>query len=418
VRGEARVTSRGYARPFRPRPVALANGLGRALARAGLRVSLSEDSLVRAARRATGLHFFGGESFREPLRRLLAAAEREARLHPLGRLMARSVMVRNLANRLRLEALRDRHPEIYAAPVAGPVFIVGLQRTGTTLLHRLLARHPELRALRSWEAANPAPLLERPRRAGAPDPRIRIARVAERGVRYLAPDFFAIHPILAEGEEEDSLLFDTSFFSTTAEAVMNVPSFTRWLESADQRPAYASYREVIQCLLWQRPGRWLGKTPLHLEHLGELLETFPDARIVHTHRDPVETVASLCSMLAHARGFFSDEVDPHEVGAQWLRKTQRMVELGMAARARHGEGAFLDVHYDELLADPLKQVRRISAFLDAPLPPAAERATLAFLAENPQHRHGTHRYALADFGLEAEQVRRRFAAYREAQGYG
>jgi len=411
-----RTTSRRYATPYRPRGVALANAAGRALARLGLEVSLRESSLVRAARRATGLHFLGDESFREPLRRLLGAIECQARLHPLGRLMVRVVLVRNLANRLRIEALRDRRPEIFDRKVERPVFIVGLQRTGTTLLHRLLALHPELRALRSWEAVNPAPLIERRLPPGARDPRVRIAEFAERCVRYMAPDFFAVHPIAARSEEEDSLIFDPSFFTTTAEALMNVASFTRWLESIDYRAAYRSYREVIQLLLWQRPGRWLGKTPLHLEHLDRLLETFPDARVIQTHRDPVETVASLCSMLAHGRGLFSDRVDPHELGEQWLRKTRHMVECGLAARARLGETAFLDVPYRDLVENPMKQIRRICDFSEAPLSPEAESDMRAFLAENPQHKQGRHAYALADFGLSEAQVIRGFAAYRTRYG--
>jgi hypothetical protein len=263
---------------------------------------------------------------------------------------------------------------------------------------------------------NPAPLFERRVRPGRRDPRLAQAELAERAVRYLAPDFFAIHPIAAHGEEEDSLLFDPSLHATTAEALMNLPSFTAWLESVDHRPAYREYRRVIQLLLWQRPGpggaaRWLGKTPLHLEHLDALLETFPDARVVHTHRDPGRTLASLCSMLAHGRGFFSDDVDPREIGRQWLAKTRRMVERGMAVRSRLGEAAFLDVHYRELVEDPLKQVQRICDAIGAPLPPTAERAMRAFLAAHPQHEHGIHVYALGDFGLDREELRRAFAAY-------
>jgi hypothetical protein len=232
----------------------------------------------------------------------------------------------------------------------------------------------------------------------------------------MAPDFFAIHPIAARGEEEDSLLFDPSLHATTAEALLNVPSFTAWLASVDHRPAYREYRRVLQLLLWQRPGpgvptRWLGKTPLHLEHLDVLLETFPDARIVHTHRDPARTLASLCSMLAHGRGFFSDDVDPREIGRQWLARTRRMVEHGMATRARLGEGAVVDVHYRDLVLDPLKQVQRVCEAVAAPLPAQAERAMRAYLAAHPQHEHGVHAYALGDFGLDPAEVRQAFAAY-------
>ena len=411
-------TSRRYARPYRPRAVALANRAGALLARVGVAARLDEASLVAAARRRTRLHFFGDEGFRIPLRRLLHAIGSEARLHPLGRAIVRQILIRALASRLRIAALRELHPEIAAQPVDAPVFIVGLQRTGTTLLQRLLALHPGLRALASWEAVNPAPLIERRPRPGAPDPRLAGAELAERAVRYMAPDFFSIHPIVAHGQEEDSLLFDPSLYTTTAEALMNVPAFTAWLEAVDHGPAYAEYRRVLQLLLWQRPGpaggqRWLGKTPLHLEYLDALVATFPDARIVHTHRDPARTLASLCSMLAHARGFFSDRVEPREIGRQWLARTRRMVERGGAARDRLGEAAFVDVHYGELLDDPLKAVHRICDAIGAPLPPDGERRMRDFLAAHPQHEHGVHAYALADFGLDAGEVRDAFAAYRE-----
>ena len=410
-----RTTSQQYARPYRPRAVAAANAAGRALERVGLRAPLDEASLIRAARKQTGLHFFADEAaLREPMRRLLASVEEEARLHPLGRIMIRVALLRSVANRLRIDALFDHYAELRETPVERPVFIVGLQRTATTLLQRLLACHSELRALQSWEAMFPAPL--RPSVPGVEDPRIGMARFAERAAKYMAPDFFAIHPIEGEGQEEDSLLFDACFMTTTSEALMNVPSFTRWLESSDHASAYQDYRRNLQLLLWQRPGRWLGKTPLHLEHIDELLKTFPDAKILHTHRDPASTVGSLCSMIAHGRGFFSDRVDSHEVGEQWLAKTARMVERGLEARAAAPTDRFLDVHYDDTVEDPIKQIRRICDFIDAPLDDDSERRMRVFLTTHPQHAFGKHRYTLEDFGLDADKISRSFSRYREHYG--
>ena len=303
-----------------PRPVRGALAAWRALQRVGMaRVPLNEASLVAAARRASGLHAFVDESFREPLRRLLTSLEEEADLHPLGRMMLRHSLVRALVNRLRLEDLNDRHPEIAEQPVEAPVFIVGLQRTGTTLLHRLLTCEPRLRPLLSWEALNPAPFRGR-RARGDRDPRMRLAEIAERGLRYLSPEFFAIHPVMAHAPEEDVLLLDMSFVSPTADATLRVPTYSAWLRDVDQRPAYRYFRRLIQLLLWQRQGRWLGKTPHHLENLDALLEVFPDARIIHTHRDPVRVVASFCSMISHGRGLFSDHIDPREVGGP-IRRT-------------------------------------------------------------------------------------------------
>ena len=407
------VTSRAYGRPYRPRAIAVANGIGRGLARIGLRANLEEASLLAAARRAGKGRRFADESFREPLGRLLRALDCEARLHPLGRAILRQTLVRLLLNRLRLEAACQEHSEIEAIAVDSPVFIVGLQRTGTTLLHRLLAVDPALRPLASWEALNPAPFPGTGPRGGGRDPRMRSAEWAERGLRYLAPDFFAIHPVEAHAPEEDVLLLDFSLLSPTAEASQNLPSYSQWLEEVDHRPAYRYFRRMIQLLLWQKPGRWLGKTPHHLEYLDVLLDVFPDAKIIHTHRDPLRALPSFCSMLFHARGIFSDRVDPREVGRQWTHKQVRMVERGMVVRDRVGAESFADVSYTALIADPIKQVRRIYDFLELDLAPETERRMQAWISGNPQHRLGRHGYRLEDFGLDRADLERRFAAYRE-----
>jgi hypothetical protein len=388
----------------------------RGLQRVGVaRVPLTEASLIAAARRASGLHAFVDESFREPLRRLLAALEEEAGLHPLGRTMLRQSLIRALVNRLRLEDLNDRYPEIADHPVESPVFIVGLQRTGTTLLHRLLTCEPRLRPLLAWEALNPAPFPGRRARRDR-DPRMRLAETAERGLRYLAPEFFAIHPVEAHAPEEDVLLLDMSFVSPTADATLRVPTYSAWLRDVDQRPAYRYFRRLIQLLLWQREGRWLGKTPHHLENLDALLEVFPDARIIHTHRDPVRVVASFCSMIAHSRGLFGDRVDPREVGAQLGAKAVRAVTRAMEVRNRVGGDAFLDVAYTDLVADPLEQIRRITEFVGLSPEPASERAMREWIAGNPQNKHGVHRYRLEDFGLDRLRLDKDFEPYRSRFG--
>ncbi len=412
------VTSRRYARPYRPRLIKAVNAIGRAAGRIGLRTKIEERALIATGRKMSGLEVFRDQDFRVPLRRLLASIESEARLSPVGRIMLAQILSRHLAGRLRIEALCDRQPEIEEIEVRAPVFIVGLQRTGTTILQRLLSVHPNLRALKAWEGVNPAPLGAWPIPEGTREARIPLARFAERAVRYMAPDFFAIHPIIAEGNDEDSLAFDPSFYTTTAEALMNIPSYTKWLQETDYAPAYREYRRVVQLLLWQRPGRWLGKTPLHLEHLGELLDIFPDAKILHTHRDPEETVPSLCSMLAHGRGFFSDQVDPHEVGRQWIAKAEHMVKCGPAARERAGEVAFLDIRYEDTVQDPMKEVHRICDFAGLELTSDTEATMQAFLNSHPQHEYGRHDYSLADFGLDSADVERAFGDYRRRFGLG
>ena len=405
-----------------PAPVAAANVAWGALQRMGIaRPSLTETSLIAAARKASGLHHFGDESFREPMRRLLVALEDEARLHAIGRFALRQIVVRWLMNRLRLEQACDLHPEIAQIPVEAPVFIAGLQRTGTTLLHRLLSCEPSLRPLISWEALSPLPPpgarpAERRPGSGATqgrDPRMKLGETAERALRYMAPEFFAIHPVEAHSPEEDVLLMDLSFISPTADATLTVPSYSEWFAACDQRPAYRYLRRMIQALLWQQGGRWLGKTPHHLEHIDCLQGVFPDAKIIQTHRDPLRVVASFCSMITHGRAVFSNEVDPHVVGAQLGATAVRAVNRTMELRDGADASQFLDVHYADLVNDPMKQIRRIYDFLEIELCPATEETMRQWQRHNPQHKHGVHSYQLEDFGLDRVRLAEEFKPYRD-----
>ncbi|MBN2496846.1 MAG: sulfotransferase [Deltaproteobacteria bacterium] len=409
-----RQTSTDYTRPYRPLPVALLNRCGRILERFGLELSdLSEASLVAAARKVTGLRDLGGEGFFARLSLLLQSVHDEARLHPLGRIMVRQNLIRILANRLRLLATLDRHPEIDALAVDAPIFVVGLQRTGTTVMNRLLAADPAHRFLASWQAISPAPIQTDGQGDLGEARRKRLAEISQRGLAYLAPDFFAIHPVEALGPEEDCLLFDYGLWGTVPEATLHVPSFSAWLEQQDHREAYRFYARVLRVLQFQWPGgRWVLKTPQHMEQLEVLLETFPDARIVQTHRDPLRVLASFCSMMAHARGVFSDAVDPQEVARHWFGKARRMVERAMAARERCGPERFCDVLYYDLVRDPGAELRRVYAFLGAEISPQAQAAMRRWTERNPQHKHGRHHYRLDDFGLDRDEVEAAFADYR------
>ncbi|MBW1810405.1 MAG: sulfotransferase [Deltaproteobacteria bacterium] len=405
-----RSTSRRYDRPHRPLPILVANKAGKLLEHLGIRTDLDEESLMEAARRKTGLADFGDNSFRGRMRILLESVNDEARLHPLGRFLVRQNFIRLLVNRLRIEEAFKRNPEIDRQEIESPLFIVGLQRTGTTLLHRLLASDPGFRYLASWEAINPAPIPGK--KNGGTDPRIRMAEIAQFSLKYLAPDFFAIHPIEARGPEEDCLLFDFSFWSTVPEATQRVSRFSAWLEQQDYFEAYRDYKRILKFLQFQNPqGRWLLKTPQHLENLDSLLAVFPKAMIIQTHRDPVRTLASFCSMIAHSRGVFSDEIDTDEVGRHWLAKSIRMIQRSLAVRNQMPGVKIHDVSYHDLIADPIKEIRRIHRWLGKEISPELERKMNSFIKNNPQHKHGRHRYSLGDFGLDRQKVKDAFAEY-------
>ena len=408
-------TPTDYARPYRPWPVVAFNGLARRTAISGPLWQplqrLDADRMIANARKRTGLRDLGDERCLTALRVLVRSINDEAELTPVGILLQRQRIEGALANRLRVQRLLKRHPEIRDLDLGKVVLITGLQRTGTTALHRLMASHPDMRALMSWEALNPAPLPGEGERGLKV--RLRRARLAERVIAFLAPAFFAVHPIEHDAPEEDVLLLDLSFMSQSAEATMHVPSYAKWLEGQDHAHAYRHLRTLLQILHWQRPGsHWLLKTPHHLEHLDMALKTFSDLTVVQTHRDPQVAVVSFLSMVAHGRGVFSDRVDPEAIAGHWTAKTRRMIERAETVRRRAGPDRFVDVLYRDLLRNPLAQLERIYRHADIPFTAAARSAAACAAQRNPQHRHGKHVYDAAHFGLDGAAVGDGFASYR------
>ena len=368
--------------------------------------------MIAKARKRTGLQDFGGESFLPALRVLVASINGEAELTPVGVVLQRQRIEAALANRLRAQRLLERHPEIRDVDIGKVVLITGLQRTGTTTLHRLIASHPDVRALMSWEALNPLPLPSEGDDGFRA--RLRHARMAERAVAFLAPAFFAVHPVEHDAPEEDVFLLDMSFMSQSAEATMCVPTYAKWLEAQDHAEAYAYLHTLLKILHWQRPRKcWVLKTPHHLEYLDVVLGTFRDLTVIQTHRDPVVAVVSFCSMVALGRGVFSDRVDPIEVARHWLPKIRRMIER--AGRARDGARGerFVDVLYSDLVRDPTVQLERIYRHAGIPFAGAAVEAALATTTRNVQHRFGRHVYDPADFGLDDAGIRDRFRDYQD-----
>ncbi len=407
--------SRSRAR--KPFAVEAANAAGRVLGALGLRpVRLDVDSLLEAASRRTGLDDFGAAGFREGLATLVESWERDAALSLLGRLIARRDGLALLENRLRMEHEHRRHPEIARGELAAPLFVVGLPRTGTSLLHELLALDPASRAPLTWEVQKVWPP---PTRAGfETDPRIAEVDRQLAGVDRLLPDFKRMHPMGARLPQECAVLTGHDFASMVFHTSYRVPGYQAWLERLDWRPVYASHRRQLQYLQWRCPAeRWVLKSPQHLWTLDALFEVYPDACVVQTHRDPLRVLASLVSLIATLRSMASERVDPFEIGADWSKRLAEGLQTAMDVRERRGEsGAVLDLHYAELVADPLASVARIYSHFGMELSAEAESRMRAFLADNPKHKHGAHRYGLADAGLDAEVEGRRFAGYRERYG--
>lgn len=415
LRARASETSTDYVHPYRPLPVRAFNLLGRAAGTLGRSGALSVGTLVDKATRKTGLRDFGDDGHLQALEVLVGSMNAEAGLTATGRLVQESRLVGALVSRLRIQELLARHPEIDDVDPGSVILVTGLQRTGTTLLHRLLFSHPDIRGVTGVEALEPVPA----EAVGARGSGNRKARavLAQRALAYLSPDFNKVHPVDHDEPEEDVMLLDLNFMSQAPEATMHVPTYSRWLEEQDHTRTYEYFRKVLKILSWQRPGRrWVLKTPHHMEYLDVFLKVFPAAVVVQTHRDPRKTLPSFCSMVAHGRGIFSDAVDPGEIATHWCRKTRLMVETMMRVRDGLDPDPCVDVSYYDLLDDPVGQLRRVLQRADIGFGDEAVRRADQYLQAHPQNRFGRHTYRLSDFGLTPETVEEHFSIYRERYG--
>jgi hypothetical protein len=344
---------------------------------------------------------------RPTLQRKLAAYERDAHLSLLGRVAVLDQLRRALDNGLRLQAIIDRHPQILDEPIERPLFIIGQPRTGTTLLQRLMALHAGARSLPYWEALFPAPLLQGPDEvmAGRPDPRDiahrrRLTLRARQLAGWLAPDFDRIHPMSVDGQEECLFLLRLNVLMPPEIDFAYLPSYWQWLRGADMKPAYRVFRQYLQVLQWLRPREhWLLKSPIHLSALPALLEAFPDARIVHPHRDLAAVVPSLCSLFAAMWGGLASPLDPHDVGRYVLDGMRRAPVIAAAAEAQLPAGRLAHVEFEALMQDPVGVTLGLYDRLGYRHDPALEAKMNAWMRDNPRDKHGHHDYRLADFGL-------------------
>jgi hypothetical protein len=368
---------------------------------------------AEAVRRAGGLEDFGPAPLDEPLAVLCGSLNDEIALHALGRVQVFNQLVGLLTTRLRFEALWKRHPEILDLPVERPIIVIGLPRSGTTILHRLLSYDPDKRSSPFWEQV--APLPDGDPTAPQPDPDPRLVRM--RGVLdmldTIVPDLKLMHELRADEPDEDISLLIFAFASLQFEWSYRVPSYSRWYQDFDHTEGYRYFRRVLQTLQWLRGGeRWVLKAPQHLEQLKPLLSVFPDAILVQTHRDPVPAIISLASLTTYGGRRYYDHPNPHAVGADMAAIVERLLRRGVEDRPQD-ERRFVDIQFTDLVADPLGCVRRIYAAAGDTLSPAAEAAMQAWIDDNRQGKHGGHDYAAEDFGLDVADLRRRLDFYRE-----
>ncbi len=372
-------------------------------------MGLDGDDLKIAAQRRTGLTDFGPWPIDSALDRLTTSYRREAQLSALGAVTARETLVSSLANLLTLTAERQQCPAIENLSIGTPVFVIGLPRTGTTLLHGLLAQDPNNRAPLSWEVMYPGSYRGAPQ--AAQQARQRAAKRLGWANR-LAPAFKRIHPIDADLPQECIAITAHVLQSIQFHTTNDLPSYQNWLQTNDQTAAYGFHKQLVQHLEYGSPGRrWVFKAPGHLFALAELLHQYPDARIIQTHRNPLQVVASLASHTTVLRRAFSDAVDPHGVGQDWTARWALALDRFLAIRDQQPGDNFLDINYDAIETRPLDTIKDIYAWLGWTFTAPAEQAMQQFLAANPKNKHGAHRYSLEAYGLDVATEQDRFAAY-------
>ncbi|BAX92602.1 sulfotransferase family protein [Mycobacterium shigaense] len=386
-------------------------------------------AVLADAQRKEKLTDWGPSEFEGPLRVLLDDYAR-ADLNEIGVHILRSGIVHSLRMRLRAQEWIRRHPEILEQRVTAPVVVVGMMRSGTTLLQRLLAADPRFLCAYGWEVVEVAPRLDY-QFTDAPDPRIAISQAREAKSRELAPDLFAIHPMYAREAEEEIVFLADAFLSHVPESGAHLPRYRSWLDEQDFSPAYGYLHRMLQFIQWQKrkrgvqAQRWVLKSPAHLGYLDVLRAQFPDLHIVHMHRDPCTTIASGASLNATLHAMHADTVDVDRVGAQWLQRMGWTNDRALAARdawavetggpTAAASALVTDIGFDDAVADPIGQVARVYDAIGMPLTATVEDAMRRWLAERPREA-ARPPYGLEHYGLLPEQVNERFALYNKRFG--
>ncbi len=377
--------------------------------------TLSVESMMAEACNMTGLSDWGEESFREPLGVLLDSYRKDSNLSDSGWTMIQQKLIQLLSNRLQIQDEIKHHPEILQEEIPRPLFIVSMGRTGTTLLQNLLSQDPVNRSLLYWEATAIVPPPEPSTRDS--DPRIAAAENILQTIYEIAPDLAAIHTFGAKLPEECIALLVNSFISPAFKLDAKITQYDEWLKVQDMVPSYRYYRQQLQLLQSRYPTeRWVLKAPLHMYSMKALMTVFPDACVVQNHRDINKVAPSSCSLLAAIRRICSDCVDEKLTGREFLDDWEGMINHGMQVRDELGSSQFFDVHYKELMQDPTGTVRRIYDYFGYPFDESFEERMREHLAGSPKDKHGAHQYSSEQFGLDPDEVNRRFAKYCERFG--
>lgn len=377
-------------------------------------VDLSAAALMDQARAEIGLDDFGPLDFVERLDVFCTALREEAGLSDVGRYNNHSQLLKTLKNRLLVEDLVARHPEVLDVEIARPIVICGLPRTGTTHLHNLLSADPALRSLPYWESLEPVlPEAERPG-PGEPDPRRARCQVGLDFLHAAMPLFDRMHEMTVDHVHEEIQLLMIDLSTMLMETSVIVPTWAAYYREHDQTSSYRYMKKVLQCCQFLRGGdRWVLKSPQHLEQFPVLVDVFPDATFVVTHRDPVAVTASMTTMITYGARMSVAHPDPVAYGAQWGPRLESMLRTCAETRDVLPVDRSIDVRLDEFMADEAGMVDRIYEVAGQPMTAEGRAAMERFTVEHPRGRHGAIEYDITQFGLDPAERRAALRFYTD-----
>lgn len=378
---------------------------------------LSPQTVLAMAAKASGLaepDFEGGDpSIHERVGAYLAAVEADSGLTGLARVVQQGRAVRNLASRALLNDLVRRNPEILDIEIPAPLIVVGLPRSGTTHLVNLLAADPRRRALPYWESQEPFP-----KPGEGPGPDGVDPRFARRQAEYDAEKAFVpltqnMHDRFPAAIEEECELMDLDFSSYTLEWHIRSPQWRDYYLGLNHDAHYAHLKTILQALTFLRgPNTWVLKSPMHFEHLGPLIKTFPDATIAFTHRDPVAVIQSAITMLAYGDRMRRTSIEPVQLRDYWIDRIERLLRAGVRDRELVPKDQSIDVLFHEFMTNDMAVVEQFYERAGLELDRGTRNHLTNYLAANPRGKHGQVSYDLqGDFGISPAEVRERFGFY-------
>ena len=400
--------------PQRPFAIRAINGVGKALSSIGItRPVINSDAIIKEAQKRTGLTEAGPLSFQQGLEKLVDSINHEAALTQIGRVAAKNSLVNAMVSRLQIIDYVNKHPEVREEKIEQPIFILGLPRTGTTILHAVVAEDPNNRAPLMWEMSAPYP----PPTANRAAHESTIVEQEKQAAQLdlLTPGFKAIHETNPRLAEECISMMASAFFQEQYSTVSHLPSYRQWYMSADATPCYEWHKLFLQYLQHSYGvKRWTLKSPMHLPFLTTILKIYPDACIVQTHREPTKVLGSVSSLICTLRSGFSDNIDAHRTGREEADFFADILARGMAQREGINQPAqFYDFQFDDIINRPIDAVADMYQHFDLNLSDSARKLMQSYLDNRPRTKHGKHSYTLETFGLDESKDGALFTNYRD-----